>query len=276
MRLKLRELRVLLREALDGEHVSLSAEDFIPGIMAPKTSVMRNRDINVFIPFKLQAKPRSSKLIELVSSGLTMSDLLKTLKVNEVTGTNVRVTTTDDVREQVFSTMARQIASHFEGESIDLVTAPESSAPMAEVLASKVAETLGVPFESSILRKVKSPTSFSYDETRVARWAEDQHKTPEDVAKLKSLLDKESAAMRKKMSKGDTVSTKGIPHQHRRFYNLMTLTHSHELAGKTILVIDDNIDRGWTLQGINDLITEQGGKPLFAVGVDMTWLPVKK
>jgi hypothetical protein len=262
----LRELRDRLAEAFDDAgSVQLSYDDIAACLEPSVKDVATRSGIAAFVPFKYAKKtPESVKRV-----GMTSKQALGTLK-RDIPLPNDKVAKKVDQKTfySIVDKMARAIATRTRRThpDIDVIVHAASSSDMTMWLAEVVGQTLDVPVVNDAVLKRKGD-AFSIDEDRFKEWS--QGRTAEDVKIVRALLEKTVESYRRT---GKIAASKGLPFEWRQFFN----THVSgpgvgNLRGKKVLVIDDNIDMGWTFAGIEKLLVAAGVSSddiVFAAGYD--------
>lgn len=262
------ELRIMLEEAFDdAEAVQFSYDDIAACLEPSVKDVATRSGIAAFVPFKYAKKaPENVK-----RAGMTSKQALGTLK-HDVRLPDGRVAkkANENTFYKIVDMMARAIAGRTQRvhPDIDFVMHADSSADMTMWLAEVVAQSLDVPSVGDAVLK-KTTEDFSVDEDRFKEWS--NGKSKEDVANLRALLDKHVQQFKRT---GKIAASKSLPFEWREFFN----THAPGpgigvMRGKKVLVIDDNIDKGWTFAGIAKLLVAAGVSPddvVCAAGFDYT------
>ncbi len=194
----------------------------------------------------------------------------------------------------VIEAMADRIARRFEDEGVVAVSCVDSSERMAELLARSVAEKLVVPYQP-IVKKTMDP-NVSWDEDEWAKFQDrvrtdkvdgnghaltikvDGKKRPatpdEYLAATLAVMHKERDQARRTIRDGkqpSLVRMMNMKTGHKSLFNLFDKIDGGDLAaGSKVLVVDDNIDSGWTPYHVAKRMREAGLVPLFAAGFKMT------
>jgi len=262
-----RELRTVLAEAIDGEVVKVGYDDVVKCLEPSHKPVLERSGISASVAFKYVKKtPESIKAL-----GMTSKQVLGALK-HDVKLPDGRVIQKVDQKtyERILGTLARGITGEMRKKhpDIDVVIHAASSAAMTSEMADIISRTLDVPLVTDAVVK-RSRTELEIDEDRFREWA--QGKPEAKVTHLRSMLEKHVDEFNRRGQIGDLTS-KGTPFEWRQFFN----THSAgpgiaTLRGKKVLVVDDNVDKGWTFVGIKKLLMAAGVSSddiVFAAGFD--------
>ena len=266
LRMTLRELRVMLTEANDsGGDVHLSYSDIAACLEPSVKNVAERAGVATFVPFKYTKKtPENVKRL-----GMTSKQALGTLK-RDIPLPDGRVAVKADQKTfyGIVDMMARNIAGRMRRThpDIDVVMYAASSSEMTLWLAEVIGESLDVPvINDAVLKRTKE--DYDIDEDRFKEWS--LGKSQGDVDILRALLEKHIEQFKRT---GTVAAAKATPFEWRQFFNMhVPGPGMGSLRGKKVLVVDDNIDKGWTFAGIEKLLAAAGVSKddiVFAAGFD--------
>lgn len=306
MQLTLGELRAIIAEALEPHKEVVLDGDAIKAALSVPRDLERTAGgikdkhgkvhgaIDYFAPyvirtnFEPKAGDRNIQTLAKMNNaakhdGFTPKEVVALLKRGEeVTASGVKLKAKPGSVDPIIEDMAKQIADHCRraGLNIDIVVPIGSTSGMSDKLANLVAADLRVAKEdaSAMAAKILIATEkvkyadISINEKMwqryVASWREKgksqayidgvRHDLEKELADLKRLYPEELAK----------ISDQNTPH--RRFITVHKPTESaSELAGKHILVIDDNVDSGNALITHQDIAAQFGAASVtFAAGLD--------
>jgi hypothetical protein len=274
VRLSYGELKRLVLNELkqvDAEVFELDSADILNGCLE-KTgkSPSKNTHNGIWMPYQHAKTFRTPKLQSLHSKmsdilgdvwDFTPKQALAVLKVGSVDveigdGNLMTFVPSPSCREHVYNQMARLIVARFKSLDIDAVISASSSSEMASSIALKVAEWL--PDASFITDAVlkKAAHEVEVDERRFSAWKAKVKPAPENASLYRAHIDNVVDATKRS---GKLPTAKGTDHQYREFFNFHKPGPTiSRLANKTVLVIDDNVDKGWTSAGIEELLHAAG------------------
>ena len=201
---------------------------------------------------------------------LTPKDVLSVLKHSPTTVKGVTLNVLPRARTAVFGRMANRIATAH-ADDVDVVTYPESGSTMARELAELVADKLGgLPVVTgSVLKKQAAELEIdepSFEEFRSRSLKRGE--SPSYIEDTRANVEKSLATWRRKNTRPET---KKIPHAWRQFLNLHKVGNAGPVLGKRVLVVDDNVDKGETLGGIEKLLKQAGAREVhLAAGWDFS------
>lgn len=273
MRLRLGELRVLLHEAYDeGDTVWLDGKDLSNCLVSSHKDVAERQGVSVYVPFKYNPDPPPS----VEKLGLTSKQALATLKRPVPLGNNRKLKATNKAHDAVVERMAQYISANARksyGGDIDYVVHAASSSHVAEWLATLVGSHLDAPVVSDAFIK-KQGSEVDLNLARFQDWAS---KNPNIAPTVMLAIEKTLNTYKRT---GKIVASKETNVYWRRFFN------NHKpgpgmgaLRGKKVLVIDDNVDSGWTFWGMHELLVQAGVDPYdikYAAGFDYAERAAKK
>ena len=235
-----------------GGKLVVNSDDLIAALKDRTDPYTRRDDIALYVPYIARARFEPGKgafrtdverAQKLNSLGVRPKELLGLLKHSTLTLANGMTATTqpsdvDVVLNRMATKIARAIGGHEEG--VDLVTYPESSSDMAQRLAARVAELLDAPLVDAVTVK-RSAAEVEVDPEEM-----DLYRTQyRDAEEVNSRINKTIKGWRKT---NRIPATKGLQHPWRRFVNLHKPGKNiGSIAGKVVLVVDDNVDRAYTL-----------------------------
>lgn len=258
----LKKLRKILAEDIGNQDMlRLNFDDIMLCLEPSYEKVVTRSGIAAFVPFKYaETTPQHVE-----GAGMTSKEALATLK-RDIPHVAQRVDSKTFYR--VINLFAKEIAKRQMQvhPDIDLVVYADSSSDMTLMLATAVSELMGVSVIVDAVLK-RSSEEFEVDEEWFDEWAQGQ--TIEDVQMIRALLDKFVAHCKRA---GRDAASKSIPFKWRQFFNTHTLgPNADDVRGKKVLVIDDNIDKGWTFAGVEKLLINAGVAKediVFAAGFD--------
>ena len=276
------------------ELVSLSAEDIMSGleVNVGKDAYSKLHGVTVYTPYRVRpamsSHPRRQRLAMLnpfeVASAAKYPDGVDAKK------TQHKLKAEEGAAELAIDNMADRIAYHFEGQGIVAVTCVDSSHGMSSALADAVARKLGVPYQP-IVKKTMDP-NVSWDE---GEWQKYQDKvrrtglngndepltidggkpaTPDEyLANTLKVMHKERDQARRLVARGEKPSLVRMMNMktgHKSLFNLFDKIAAGDLKpGSKLLVVDDNVDSGWTPYHVSKRAAEAGLEPVFAAGFKM-------
>jgi predicted phosphoribosyltransferase len=265
MRTSVSELRLLVRgiinELREEESRGVVADDFFDSVTRYSPSG------ELWAPVKTRASFEPGSRFERIAKAtsiktnndviITPFDVANTTKKDSVVaGSKHSITLTMDeaIRSELRAWMADRIAERFNGFGVELVVPVESSSTMPRELAVLIAKRLGAAYDDSFVKKIRDPR----------RMALPTGTTPQE----QEIINRDYKTVINKLSRGETVSyTHTLKPSTRKFFDLHDVDPElDERLAKTVLVVDDNIDYGWTLKGIGKMLRSRGIKPLLAAG----------
>jgi len=282
------------------EELILSAEDIMFSL-TPKSEVSNLHNEKIYTPFRQRKMMPSHTRLERLSK-LDPFEVISTVKYGSRDSKIAPLTlkADPDASEIVIEIMADQIFRHFEDEGVVVVSCVDSSHDMAAALAKMVATKFNVPYQSMIKKTMNMNLTWDADE-----WAayEDMIRSTEangngeplmikvkGVKRLvtsseyldavKVVLSNELRYARNLIAAGKKPTMAGgvnVNTGHKRFFNFFDDIIDDDLAiGSKILIVDDNVDSGWTPYHVAKRVRAAGLKPLFAAGFKMMHFVKKK
>ena len=270
------------------EEILLSSDEILLALEHnPDTATLHG--VEVYTPYRVRkqmpSRPRGGAL-----AALSPFDVVSTAKYASVDAkSGQRLAAEPGAADEAIDTMAGRIARRFEDEGIVSVTCVDSSHGMAAALARSVAEKLGAPYEP-IVKKTKDP-NVTWDPEEWDAYASQVRATGlngkgepltlkgRDVTP-EEYLDATLAVMRNELDqakrqiargeKPSLVRSTNMKTGHKRFFNFFDNVAGGDLAlGSKVLVVDDNIDSGWTPFHVAKRVRAAGLEPVFAAGFKM-------
>lgn len=265
-----------MKKELDGS-ILIDSDDLSAALAERPEKDSKVGGVDFYVPFRFkdnfspgQFGSDQHRAAFAKSLKLKPKDVLAVLKHSPTTTeAGIVLKTTQRARDGVFRMMISAIANRHADLSISVVTHPQSSSEMALTLAFGVADKLGVELVDDIVRRKKSE-ELEIDEDRFGEFQQEAladgrgqayvDKTRKDVEKL-------IAQWRKK---SETPETKKLLHKWRKFIVLHTASNQiGHVKGKTVLVIDDNVDKAETFKGIEKVLRAAGATEVYnAAGWD--------
>lgn len=268
--------------------VFLSSDDIMFSLEHnPDPAVLHG--VEVYTPFRVRkempSRPRGGALAD-----LSPFDVVSTAKYGSVEAKDgKRLTAEPGAADEAIGTMADRIARRFEDAGVVTVTCVDSSHGMAAALARAVAERLGKPYEP-IVKKTADP-NVSWDPEEWEAYANQVRSTglngkgeplmikgkdvtPEEyLAATMTVMGNELDQAKRQIGRGEKpslVRSTNMKTGHKRFFNFFDKVAAGSLvSGSKVLVVDDNIDSGWTPFHVAKRVRAAGLEPLFAAGFKM-------
>lgn len=290
---------LLLRECIRGillektemsnDEIILSSDDILFSLTR-NPEVSKLHGVEVFTPYRVRkTMPSSARLAHL--TGLTPFNVASTTKYDSVDDKKVgkRLKAEPDAAAQVLDLMADEIRKHFEESGVVAVSCVDSSEKMSENLARAVAAKLEVPYQAMIKKSMDPNLTWDPGEWKAyedmirstgknGKGQELRLKgklvTPDEyLASVKAVLNGEIKWLKDQIVKGKKPSMAGGTNTdtgHKRFFNFFDKVAAGDLAkGSKVLIVDDNVDSGWTPYHVAKRAREAGLTPLFAAGFKM-------
>ncbi len=286
--------------------VTLSSDDIfrVLEINLGKKAYSELHGVTIFVPYRTRETPLTMERYKHLQ-GLIPFDVVSTVKYDtknskNLDGTLLTLKAEEGAADTVIDGMASRIEYGFRNEPVAAVTCVDSSHGMSAALAKAVADKLGVPYQPIVKKTMDINLTWDPDQ-----WAiyEDMVRstglngngdtltikvdgmevpaTPEEYLnsakavlanELKYAVDLIKAGKKPTMAGGTNTKT-----GHKRFWNFFDKVATGDLApGSKVLVVDDNVDSGWTPYHVAKRCREAGLEPLFAVGFKMMRYTVKK
>ena len=245
--------------------------------------------VEVYTPVRVRqempARPRGGALAK-----LNPFDVVSTAKYGNVDAKDgTRLTAEPGAADEAISTMADRIARRFDDADVASVTCVDSSHGMAAALARAVAERLGKPYQP-IVKKTADP-NVSWDPEEWEAYASQVRSTglngkgepltlkgrdvtPEEyLDATMAVMGNELDQAKRQIGRGEKpslVRSTNMKTGHKRFFNFFDNVAAGDLkSGSKVLVVDDNIDSGWTPFHVAKRVRAAGLEPLFAAGFKM-------
>jgi adenine/guanine phosphoribosyltransferase-like PRPP-binding protein len=290
------------KEGMPNEELVLSADEILFGLnLKDEVSVLHGEKI--FTPYRVRYEIPYASATKRIA-GLTPFFVASTIKYNHVDDKkhDKRLRAAPDAVATVIDIMAERIAKNFADKGIVAVTCVDSSEKMSENLAKAVAAKLDVPYQA-IIKKTTNPDDIKWDQEK---WDEYEQKirtternlsgdplmvtdkngkkrlatSDEYLAAIKTVLANEIKWLKNQMANGIKPSMAGGTNTdtgHKKFFNFFAAVDGGDLAlGSKVLIVDDNVDSGWTPHHIGKRVREAGLYPLFAAGFKMVDYSHKK
>jgi len=286
MKLTLGQLRtkllVEMKKDVDGS-IIIDADDLGESLAERAQKNSKVRGVDFFVPFRFKdnfdpGQFGSDQQRAAMARALKINpkDVLAVLKHSPITtASRVTLKTTERAINSVIRMMVSAIARRHADLGINVVTHPQSSSDMARMLAQGVADELGVkdelevPMFSAVTRK-KTADELEIDEDVFNEFAQEAladgrgqeyvDKTRKDIEKLITQWQKSS----------ETPATKKLLHRWRKFLVLHAPGQDiDKVAGRVVLVVDDNVDKAETFKGIEKILKNAGAREVYnAAGWD--------
>ncbi len=257
--------------------------------------------VMIYTPYRIRETPRPGGKHDEQLKELIPFDVVSTVKYNskdskDSKGKLLTLKAEEGAPGDMIEAMASRIEYGFRNESVVAVTCVDSSHGMAAALAKLVADKLDVPYQSMV-KKTMNP-EVSWDEEAWQAFQDRVHTTKRDgkgrplevddmpatpdeyIAATLRVMNRERDQARRTIAKGEKPSLVRMMNMktgHKSLFNLFDKVTPGDLAiGSKILVVDDNIDSGWTPHHVAKRMREAGLTPLFAAGFKMMRYAEKK
>lgn len=275
MRMTLGELRrILLVEFKrpDDNTVEFTMGDIMNCLIDSVHDVVnRQGSGDVYVPWRYAPKFQSPDLDALGKRyGFAPKDALALLKHDEVTEASegqslpVRLVISPEARTRTLSYFASNIASRYRGSNIDVIVPAASGSQMAFTLANLISAKLdGAPVVMKDALKKTRNEDLKVDERRWSAWVADRRaegKSDAYIAKARKAAENYADALKRNHGVEPAEAKKGR-RESRRFFLYQQPgdpVDLGDLRGKTVLVVDDNIDAGHTYENIDRILTAAG------------------
>lgn len=281
-------VRVLLEKAATDGEITLSSDDiFFSLTHKSESSVLHG--VEVYTPYlvkkEMPSKPRGGALAQ-----LNPFDVVSTVKYGAVDAKDgKRLIAAPNAAAEMVDVMADRIARRFEDENVAAVTCVDSSHGMAAALAKSVADKLGKAYQPVVKKTADVNVSWDPDEwdayaSQVRQTGLNGRGDPlmikgkvvtpdEYLAATMVVMGNELGQAKRQIKRGEKpslVRSTNMKTGHKRFFNFFDKIADNELApGSKVLVVDDNIDSGWTPYHVAKRMRAAGLEPLFAAGFKM-------
>lgn len=282
MQLTLGDLRLILLEAFDGS-LTLPSDALTLSMVSPSELPQgsSNREVKgtdyfvAFMPRKAfgSGPGYESSLADLAQKHkFTPRDVMKLLKQTSVQAGDVVLKTRPQDQAIAYRRIAARIARRFNDDDIDVIIPVSSNSTMAWELSEHVADLLhaehGEPLAQVLLGATRKRSAGDMEVDPEAWDAYVAETNPAEVIKTQKLLDKQLAIWKKNPNVEPEM--KGVPHSWRKFLHLHDTTdEAGSLRGKNVLVIDDNVDTGFTFVNLRKALSNVGARNVyFAAGYD--------
>jgi len=271
---ELRQIILTELRAMSENSYYVDSDDLMSMLKLRANPWSKLRNVDLYVPFRYVDKLVDTNLTTdlqrlqvLREKKVKPKDILDLLKVLTVNVSNTVFYTDQKSQDIVFKIIARKIAAAFQDE-VDLVTAPESGSRMASYLASEVARHLNVQYAPNLLQK-KTASELSIDEPRFKEFSSRALSAGQNndyVTRTRSRLEKHLQNWRRA---GTKPETKKLPHEWRKFFNMHKFSGDQSVVGRSVLVVDDNVDKGETLGAVEQELLSAGASKVFlAAGWD--------
>lgn len=286
------------KEAPPLEPMVLSADEIMLGLKRNlETSTLHG--VRVFTPYRVR---------QTITSGwrdgaLTKLDPFKvasTVKYKTREDKGKELSAEEGAADLVIDNMAIAIKQHFEDENILIVSCVDSSHGMAAALAEKVAALLDVQYQPIIKKTMDSNVGWDPDEWKaymdqvhrtkangngdpliIKTDMGDMPATPDEYLEhTMTIMKRERDQAQRLIKRGEKPSLVRMMNMktgHKSLFNLFDKIASDTLpAGSKVLIVDDNVDSGWTPYHVAKRAHAAGLRPLFAAGFKMMRYSDKK